>query len=54
MNKAILEKNYNVFFECDITYPKELHDLHNDCPLALQRMVIDTKFKKSTYQDNII
>ena len=40
--------------ECDITYPKKLHDLHNDYPLAPERMVIDNKFKKSTYQESII
>ena len=54
MNKVIIEKNYNFFVECDITYPKELHDLHNDYPLASEKMVIEEKFKKSIYQDNII
>ena len=46
MNKATNEKNYNFFVECDITYPKKLHDLHNDYPLAPEKIVIDTKFKK--------
>ena len=41
----IKEKNYNFFVECDITYPKKLHDLHNDYSLAPERMVIDNKFK---------
>ena len=54
MNKMIKEKNYNFFVECDITYPKKLHDLHNDYPLAPERIVIDNKFKKSTYQGSII
>ena len=54
MNKKISEKNYNFFVECDIIYPKELHDLHNDYPLAPARMIIDDKLKKSTYQESII
>ena len=54
MNKVILEKNYYFFVECDITYSKELHDLHNDYTLAPKKVVIDKKFKKSTYQNNII
>ena len=54
MNKRITEKNYNFFVKCDITYPKKLHDRHNDCPLAPEIMVIDNKFKKSTYQESII
>ena len=45
INKKISEKNYNFFVECDITYPQELHDLHNDYPLAPDRMVIDKKLK---------
>ena len=40
--------------ECDITYPKELHDLHNDYPLAPERMVIGDKLKKSPYQESVI
>ena len=54
MNKMINENNYNFFVECDITYPKKLHDLHNDYPLAPERIVIDNNFKKSTYQKSII
>ena len=32
----------------------ELHDLQIHYPLAPERILIDNKFKKSTYQDNII
>ena len=53
MNRKIEEKNYNFFVQCDITYSKELHDLHNDYPLAPER-IIDNKLKKSTYQESII
>ena len=50
MNKMIKDKNYNFFVECELTYPKELHDLHNDYPLAPERMVIGENFKLSSYQ----
>ena len=29
-------------FEVDLEYPKELHDLHNDYPLAVEKMSINT------------
>ena len=28
-------------FECDLEYPSELHDLHNDYPLAPEHMMIN-------------
>ena len=28
------------FIECDLEYPKELHELHNDYPLAAERLQI--------------
>jgi len=27
--------------ECDLEYPRELHDLHNECPLAPERLVVN-------------
>ena len=28
------------FIECNLEYPKELHDLHNDCPLAPEKLIV--------------
>ena len=28
------------FVECDLEYPKELHDLHNGYPLAPEKLII--------------
>ena len=28
------------FIECDSEYPKELHDLHNDYPLAPEKLIV--------------
>ena len=28
------------FIECDLEYPKELHGLHNDYPLAPEKLIV--------------
>ena len=38
-------KNYSCILEVDLEYPKDLHDLHNDYPLAPEQIVIN-KVKK--------
>ena len=34
------EKEIGYFIECDLEYPKELHDLHNDYPLAPEKLIV--------------
>ena len=34
------EPDMGCFVKCDIEYPAELHDLHNDYPLAPERMLV--------------
>lgn len=41
------------FFEVDLEYPKELHDLHNDYPLAPERLVVKNEML-SEYQNAVI
>ena len=38
-------RNYSCILEVDLEYPRSLHDLHNDYPLAPEQMKIN-KFKK--------
>ena len=35
------EKNYGYLLEVDVSYPKELHDLHNDLPFLCTKMKIN-------------
>ena len=37
MKAMLKQRKYNYFVECDIKYPEELHDLHNDYPLAQKK-----------------
>ena len=48
MNKYELNnwKNYSCILEVDLEYPKELHDLHNDYPLAPERIMCKNKVEK--------
>ncbi|XP_060580207.1 uncharacterized protein LOC132736990 [Ruditapes philippinarum] len=39
-NKLIAKGKTNFIIECDFEYPDELHDLHNDYPLAPEKIVI--------------
>jgi hypothetical protein len=36
--------------ECDLKYPKELHDLHNDYPLAPEKMKICPEILSPCYK----
>ena len=51
--KSFKENRYNFLEECDIKYTEKLHDLHNDYPLAPEKMVIDDNFKESPYRKTI-
>ena len=48
MNKYELNnwENYSCILEVDLEYPKELHDLHNDHPLAPERIMCKNKVEK--------
>ena len=35
------DQEYGYFVECDLVYPDELHDAHNDYPLAPERIVVE-------------
>lgn len=43
--------DYGLYVECDLHYPKELHDLHNNYPLAVESRSI-LKSELSPYQLN--
>ena len=34
------KKGIGYFIECDLEYPKELHYLHNDYPLAPEKLIV--------------
>ena len=48
MNKYELNnwENYSCVLEVDLEYPKELHDLHNDYPLAPESIMCENKVEK--------
>ena len=39
-------RKYPCILEVDLEYPKELHDLHNDYPLAPERIMCKNKVEK--------
>ena len=54
MKSMTYNKQYNFMVECDIEYPDNLHDLHNDYPLAPEKIVIDDVVEMSPYRKSII
>lgn len=47
--KSTLDFPDNSFVECDLTYPEELFELHDDYPLAPEKIVIEDEWL-SDYQ----
>ena len=37
------DQDYGYFVECDFHYPDELHDIHNDYPLAPERLLVEER-----------
>ena len=44
-------KKTNHIIECDLEYPKELHDLHSDCPLAPEKLVVKDEWLSPTVKN---
>ena len=51
-NYLLKKKNRDVIFEVDLIYPKSLHDLHNDYPLAPEQLKV-TSDMVSDYSKNL-
>ena len=45
MNELEIWEKHSCILEVDLEYPKSLHDLHNDYPLAPEQIVVN-KVKK--------
>ena len=41
VNKYAAEKDHGYLLEVDVSYPKELHDLHNDLPFMCSKMKVN-------------
>lgn len=52
IKKKIRKKDIGYFIECDLEYPENLHDLHNDYPLAPEKLVVQDEWL-SPYCKNI-
>ena len=49
----VIKKNFYHIFRCkvDLEYPSELHNLHNDYPLALEKLKINQNMLSKYYSD---
>ena len=41
VERFAVEKDYGYLLEVDVSYPKELHDLHNDLPFMCTKVKIN-------------
>ena len=53
VNKPPAEPGKGCILEVDLEYPAELHDLHNDYPLAPERLKVKKEWL-SDYQSNLL
>ena len=50
--KSISEKReIGYFLEVDLEYPNELHELHNDYPLALEKLIVSSNMLSKCYKE---
>ena len=50
--KSISEKReIGYFLEVDLEYPNELHELHNDYPLALEKLIVSSNMLSKYYKE---
>ena len=41
MGCHIKKESIGYLIECDLEYPEKLHDLHNDHPLAPEKLIVE-------------
>jgi hypothetical protein len=51
-NKSIFNLDESYLIECDFEYPKDLHDIHNDLPLAPENIIIKPDMLSAKQREN--